>query len=185
MRRLTWVFCCLHMALTGFLMTLLKCFKLSLCFIHLFFSKHFFLLTQNTCIIQTSCGSKSSLLLCQNWLSQNYRKNPKTSDTRENGWNHPKLLTIKWAESWENLFMPYVNSKGTDQPAHPSLYLTSVAAQAVCVLPGRKPRRQVFSWRGSQSRPWSVWKELSDLGLHYLPRTICQKISNHYVIIAV
>ena len=25
-----------------------------------------------------------------------------------------------WARSWENLFMPYVYNKGTDQPAHPS-----------------------------------------------------------------
>ena len=23
-----------------------------------------------------------------------------------------------WAMSWENLFMPYANNKGTDQPAH-------------------------------------------------------------------
>ena len=28
-------------------------------------------------------------------------------------------------------------------------------------------------------------EELSDLGLHYLPRPVCRKISNHYVIIAV
>ena len=25
----------------------------------------------------------------------------------------------KWAMSWENLFLSYVNNKGTDQPAHP------------------------------------------------------------------
>ena len=25
----------------------------------------------------------------------------------------------KWATSWENLFMPYANIKGADQPAHP------------------------------------------------------------------
>ena len=24
-----------------------------------------------------------------------------------------------WATSWENLFMPYANNKGVDQPAHP------------------------------------------------------------------
>ena len=24
-----------------------------------------------------------------------------------------------WATSWENLFMPYANNKGADQPAHP------------------------------------------------------------------
>ena len=26
---------------------------------------------------------------------------------------------IIWATSWENLFMPYANDKGADQPAHP------------------------------------------------------------------
>ena len=26
---------------------------------------------------------------------------------------------ITWATSWENLFMPYANNKGADQPAHP------------------------------------------------------------------
>ena len=72
--------------------------------------------------------------------------------------------------------MPYANNKGADQPAHlrclistfvvrcldsiiplvstskiSSLYIASVAAQSglYCALPGRKPRRQVFSCRGS------------------------------------
>ena len=79
-----------------------------------------------------------------------------------------------WATSWENQFMQHANNKGADQPAHPrslistfvvrcldsiiplvsiseisSLCLASVAAQAGWVYPGRKPRRQVFSWRGS------------------------------------
>ena len=29
------------------------------------------------------------------------------------------LSEVKWATSWENLFMPYANNKGADQPAHP------------------------------------------------------------------
>ena len=75
-----------------------------------------------------------------------------------------------WATLWENLFMPYANKKSADQPAHPRslvsafvvhcldsiisilaisnisrLWLASLAAQAgLC----RKPRRQVFWWRG-------------------------------------
>ena len=78
---------------------------------------------------------------------------------------------VNWAASWENLFMPYVNNKGTDQPAHlhsltstfvvccldstiplvsiskiSSFYLASVAVQADWALPGWKPWRQVFSW---------------------------------------
>ena len=67
---------------------------------------------------------------------------------------------IKWAMSWENLFLPYATNKGADKPAHPrslisacvvrsldstiplvsiskisSLYLASVAAQAGLSLP--------------------------------------------------
>ena len=70
--------------------------------------------------------------------------------------------------------MPYANNRGTDQPAHvrslisafvvrcldsiiplvsiseiPSLCLASVAGQPFWVYPGRKPRRQVCSSRGS------------------------------------
>ena len=29
------------------------------------------------------------------------------------------MFGIKWATSWENLFMPYVNNKGSDQTLHP------------------------------------------------------------------
>ena len=35
---------------------------------------------------------------------------------------HCFLLIVwftNWAMSWENLFMPYANNKGADQPAHP------------------------------------------------------------------
>ena len=32
-------------------------------------------------------------------------------------WN--KLFKYEWAPSWENLFLPYANNKGADQPAHP------------------------------------------------------------------
>ena len=81
-----------------------------------------------------------------------------------------KLKNI-WATSWENVFMPYANNKGTDQPAHSrnlisaflvccrdsiipllavskisSLWQAFEAEQAgLC----RKPRRQVFPWHGS------------------------------------
>ena len=40
-----------------------------------------------------------------------------------------ELICIKWASSWENLFMPYANNKGADQPALPrSLISTFVFA---------------------------------------------------------
>ena len=29
------------------------------------------------------------------------------------------MRKVVWATSWENLFMPYSNNKGADQPAHP------------------------------------------------------------------
>ena len=78
-----------------------------------------------------------------------------------NGYVWPEGIdNWKWATSWENLFMPYANIKGADQPAHPrslisafvvrcldsiippvsiseisSLYLASVAAQVGLSLP--------------------------------------------------
>ena len=42
-----------------------------------------------------------------------------------------QMHNLKWATSWENLFMPYTNNKGADQPAHPhSLF----SAFVVCFL---------------------------------------------------
>ena len=34
-------------------------------------------------------------------------------------WIYSEDWQIIWAMSWENLFMPYANNKGADQPAHP------------------------------------------------------------------
>ena len=33
--------------------------------------------------------------------------------------NEDKERDIQWATSWENLFLPYANNKGADQPVHP------------------------------------------------------------------
>ena len=85
-----------------------------------------------------------------------------------------KNSTVIWATSWENLFMPYANNKGADQPAHQrslisafvvcylysmislvstseisSLWLASVAAQAVLSFTWTQTWSQVFLWRGS------------------------------------
>ena len=38
---------------------------------------------------------------------------------------------LKWTTSWENLFLPYVNNKGTDQSAHPH---SLISAFVVCYL---------------------------------------------------
>ena len=82
-----------------------------------------------------------------------------------------------WATSWDNLLLPYGNNKGADEPAHlcslisafivrcldsiiPTLAISSFKALAsfyglwpVLIYPGCKPRRQVFSWRGSHDWP--------------------------------
>ena len=84
------------------------------------------------------------------------------------------LMSLTWASSWGNLFIPYANNKGADQPAHlrslisafvvrcfdsiiPILAkskisrpkLVSVAEQAGLNLTWSQPRKQVFLWRGS------------------------------------
>ena len=50
----------------------------------------------------------------------------KTKD-KSNCW----LTWYIWATSWENLFMPHANNKGTDQPAHPHKL---ISAFVVCCL---------------------------------------------------
>ena len=47
----------------------------------------------------------------------------------------------KWTTSWENLFMPYANNKGTDQPAHPRSLISAFVVRSqdsiispVCIL---------------------------------------------------
>ena len=82
-----------------------------------------------------------------------------------------------WAMAWENQFMPYVNNKGTDQPAHPrslisafvvhcldstiplvsiskisSLHLASVAAQASLCLTWLETPKTGFLVM------WLIWK---------------------------
>ena len=48
--------------------------------------------------------------------------------SRFEDWIEQLKPSIPWALSWENLFMPYANNKGADQPAHPRL---------CCSLPGK------------------------------------------------
>ena len=46
------------------------------------------------------------------------------------------IQTVIWDMSWENLFMPYANNKGTDQPAHPhSLISASVVRYLGSIMP--------------------------------------------------
>ena len=49
---------------------------------------------------------------------------------------HIENAHIKWATSWENLFVPYANNKGADQPAHlRSLTSTFVARCLDSIIP--------------------------------------------------
>ena len=41
------------------------------------------------------------------------------------------LKDTKWAMSWENLFMPYANNKGADQPAHPHSLISSFVVRCL------------------------------------------------------
>ena len=43
---------------------------------------------------------------------------------------------FNWAMSWENLFMPYANNKGADQPVHPHSLISTFI---VCCLDSRIP----------------------------------------------
>ena len=86
------------------------------------------------------------------------------------------LKIIRWATSWENLFLPYANNKGTDQAAHlrslisafvvrcldsiiplvsisqiSSLYLASMAAQAGFCLTWSKTLKTGFLVMGLRS----------------------------------
>ena len=52
-----------------------------------------------------------------------------------------------WATSWENLFMPYMNNKGADQPAHPcSLISTFVVCISSFCIGNFMTLASFFSW---------------------------------------
>ena len=90
---------------------------------------------------------------------------------RARKWLQSQKVGLIWAMSWENLFMPYANNKGADQPAHSrslfsafvvrcldSIYTSACysrnfknqQSRPVWVLPGcKKHWRQVLLWRGS------------------------------------
>ena len=43
---------------------------------------------------------------------------------------NPKSF-LKWATSWENLFLPYANNKGADQPAHPCSLISAFVIRSL------------------------------------------------------
>ena len=99
----------------------------------------------------------------------------------------------KWVTSWENLFMPYANNKGADQPAHPrsltsafvvrcidsiiplvsilemsNLYLASVAEQAGLSQPWSQTPKTGFL----VSRLKQTWGQLLWNVIHYITITL-------------
>ena len=103
------------------------------------------------------------------------------------------LKRLIWATSWENLFMPYANNKGADQPAYPRSLISAfvvhcldsiqvipllaiakisrhklvyVVIRPVWVLTGRKSRRQVFSRFGSFKLEKMLFKASFELKLN-------------------
>ena len=52
---------------------------------------------------------------------------------------------MNWATSWENLFMPYANNKGADQPAHPR---SLNSAFVIRYWDSIKPLASLCSWAG-------------------------------------
>ena len=47
-------------------------------------------------------------------------------------WGELKGQTnLKWASSWENLFMPYANNKGADQPEHPRSLISTFVVRCL------------------------------------------------------
>ena len=67
---------------------------------------------------------------------------------------HFRIHQLIWASSWENLFMPYRNNKGADQPAH---LRSLISTFVVCCLDSIissfyiwyfKPLASLCSWAG-------------------------------------
>ena len=64
------------------------------------------------------------------------------------------IKTVTWATSWENLFMPYANNKGTDQPAHQRSLISTFVVRCLdsiittCYLQNFKTLASFWSWVG-------------------------------------
>ena len=68
------------------------------------------------------CGILNSILWKSNWFPINWKK-----------------TACKSASSWENMFLPYTNNKGADQPAHPcsliSTFVVHYLDSKILILP--------------------------------------------------
>ena len=64
------------------------------------------------------------------------------------------LVGTKWATSWENLFMPYANNNGADQPAHPRSVISAFVVRCLdniissFYIRNLKPLSSFCSWAG-------------------------------------
>ena len=111
------------------------------------------------------------------------------------------MTELNWATSWENLFMPYANNKGADQPAHmrslisafvvcclysiislvsiteiSSLYLASVAAQAsLCLTWSKTPKTGFLMMRLNYCNDPECWTTRTNY-CKYCNFLLCQTI---------
>ena len=113
---------------------------------------------------------------CCSWTPSWYDLKIVGSDVKPEQTNHSEFcLNLLMpsrpvgATSWQSLLLSYAN-KGADQPAHPHSMISAFVVRCldsiiplvsiseisnlwlrrpICVLPGCKPQRQVFSWWGS------------------------------------
>ena len=89
------------------------------------------------------------IVLSQRMMQLSYKKLKKlfrpTDPLPKWGWNRKQDLVLSlthcrsitssnnliWATSWENLFMPYANNKGADQPAHPRSLISAFVVRCL------------------------------------------------------
>ena len=76
-----------------------------------------------------------------------------------------------WATSWESLFMPYANNKGTGQPAHPRSLISTFSIRCLgSIIPILANINSKFlrHWLGSEAGPLASEAKQAGLSLTWL-----------------
>ena len=81
-----------------------------------------------------------------------YRKCVHWGKSCQQSW---QLLVDIWAISWENLFMPYANNKGADQPAYPQSLISAFVVRCLgstipllAIAKISRPLASLWRWAG-------------------------------------
>ena len=99
-----------------------------------------------------------------------------------------------WAMSWENLFMPYTNNNGADQPAHPSSLISAFVVRCLDIVTPKlsksklsRPYQFSVAEEAGLSLNWSetpktgflvTW--LSLIWVYHLRRPVRSSTEGHY-----